>query len=321
MSKKVLIAGGAGYIGTKLSNTLIETGYDVTVVDLLWFGNHLSDGVDLWNKDIKNLTQEEIEGFDVVIFMAGLSNDPMANFDPVGNFIENGAVPAYLAYLSKKVGVPRFIYASSCSIYGFTDNEVMTEWSKSSPQYPYGMSKLQGESAILSMEDDSFRPISLRKGTVGGWSPRLRLDLVVNTMTKYALTEGKIVVHNPKLWRPLVDIRDVVQAYIKSIESELDVTGIFNIGNGNYTIGELAKEIKKELSANDIEVDVEIQNRQDVRNYLADETKAKKILDFNPQYSPRDSVAELLKNIPLADFNFSDPKYYNIQVFKDMVVR
>jgi len=318
MSNRILIAGGAGYIGTRLSNTLIADGYDVTVVDLLWFGNYLDKKVNLIQEDIKNLTIKDLEPYDVVIFMAGLSNDPMANFDPAGNFIENGAVPAYLAYLSKQANVQRFIYASSCSIYGFTNNEVMDERSASSPQYPYGISKLQGETAILGMEDDNFRPISLRKGTVGGWSPRLRFDLVVNTMTKFALTEGRIVVHNPELWRPLVDIRDVVQAYIKSIESELDVTGIFNVGNGNYKIGFLAKEIQEELKKDDINVEIETLYREDVRNYLADAKKAKHILGFEPKYSPKDSVRELLNNISVNDLNFNDKRYYNIEMFKEV---
>ena len=115
-----------------------------------------------------------------------------------------------MAFITKKAGISRFIYASTCSVYGFTDNEVMTEHSPVSPQYPYGISKLQAEYSIMNMKDNNFRPISLRKGTVGGWSPRMRFDLVVNTMTKCALTEKKIIVHNPNLWRPLVDIRDVV---------------------------------------------------------------------------------------------------------------
>ena len=108
------------------------------------------------------------------------------------------------------------MYASSCSVYGFTDNKVMTEDCPVNPQYPYGISKLQAEYSLMNLEDEVFRPISMRKGTVGGWSPRMRFDLVVNTMTKYALTQGKIVVHNPNLWRPLIDIRDVTQAYTKS---------------------------------------------------------------------------------------------------------
>ena len=163
------------------------------------------------------MTKEEISKYDVIVFMAGLSNDPMANFSPKTNFIENSAVPTYLAFLSKEAGVSRFIYASSCSVYGFTNDKIMTEDSLPKPDYPYGISKLQAEYSIMQMEDNNFRPISLRKGTIGGWSDRMRFDLVVNTMTKCALSEGKIVVNNPELWRPLIDIRDVVQAYEKAI--------------------------------------------------------------------------------------------------------
>ena len=207
---KVLVAGGGGYVGTRLCNEMANEGHQITAVDLFWFGNHLNSNVRAVKKDLIDLTRDEVSGYDAVVFLAGLSNDPMANFSPKRNFIENAAAPSYLSFISKEVGIPRFVYASSCSVYGFTDNKVMTEDSQVKPQYPYGISKLQAEYSLMNLQDESFRPISMRKGTVGGWSPRMRFDLVVNTMTKFALTQGKIVVHNPNLWRPLIDIRDVV---------------------------------------------------------------------------------------------------------------
>ena len=320
MKKKILLAGGGGYIGSLLTQKLLDRDYDITVADLLWFGNHLPvDKIDLWKKNIMDIKSDELVGFDAVVFMAGLSNDPMADFNPAMNFIENTAVPAYLAYISKKAGVNRFIYAGSCSVYGYSAEKLMYEDSEASlsPEYPYGISKLAGERVILDLEDNEFKPIILRKGTVGGWSPRMRYDLVVNAMTKTALTKGKIVVHNPSLWRPIIDINDVCTAYVRSIESNPFLSGVYNICYDNYTIGRLAEEIREELKDHGFEIELEILNRQDVRNYKACNTKAKVELDFVPSTPPRQSVKNILENIG-DNFDFSDKKYYNIKVFKEL---
>jgi nucleoside-diphosphate-sugar epimerase len=164
--KKVLLAGGAGYIGTLLTKELVAKNYDVEIVDLLWFGNKIKEDVKIHNKSILDLRTSDLESFDVVVFLAGLSNDPMANYNPPMNFIENSAVPSYLAFISKEAGVKRFVYASTCSVYGYTANNLMDETAKVEPQYPYGISKLAAEQSIINLTNDSFRPIALRKGTV-----------------------------------------------------------------------------------------------------------------------------------------------------------
>ena len=316
--RNILIAGGAGYIGTQLSNDLHSRGHNVTVVDLFWFGDYLNEGINIINKNLMELTVEDLLDYDAVVFLAGLSNDPMANFSPAKNFIENSAAPTYLAFISKEAGVFRFVYASSCSVYGFTDNEVMDEDSPVNPLYPYGISKLQGEYAIMNMADETFRPIAMRKGTVGGWSPRMRFDLVVNTMTKFALTGGKIVVHNPNLWRPLIDIRDVVTAYRKAIMCDPSISEVFNICGENYTIGRLAEDVVDTFSHHGMEIDVETQSRPDVRNYLASNRKAKDILGFEPQYGPESSIHQILNNVKESGIDILDKKFYNIQTFMDM---
>jgi len=316
--KRVLIAGGAGYIGTELSNDLSLRGHDVTVVDLFWFGNHLSDNVRQINKNLIDLKQEDVSGYDAVVFLAGLSNDPMANFSPSKNFIENAAAPTYLAFITKQAGVPRFVYASSCSVYGFTDNEVMDEDSPVNPQYPYGISKLQGEYAIMKMADEGFRPIAMRKGTVGGWSSRMRFDLVVNTMTKYALAQGKITVHNPNLWRPLIDIRDVVTAYRKAIMCSLNISEVFNICGENYTIGRLANDVVNTFAEAGTAIEVDTQNRPDVRNYLASNEKAKRILDFTPEFGPANSIQQILHHVSEKNIDLDDKRHYNIRTFMEL---
>src|SRR5215469_204878 len=148
---RLLIAGGAGYLGSVLIPRLLERGYKVDVVDLFWFGNRLPAEVEIINKDIFRLTAEDLESYDQVIFLAGLSNDPMAEFSPSKNFVYNAAAPAYLGYIAKMAKVKRIIYASSCSVYGYTENELYDETRPVSSSYPYGISKLQGEQAALQL--------------------------------------------------------------------------------------------------------------------------------------------------------------------------
>ncbi|MCH8327778.1 MAG: NAD(P)-dependent oxidoreductase, partial [Candidatus Marinimicrobia bacterium] len=134
---KLLIAGGAGYIGSHLIPKLLDRSYEVDVVDLLWFGNHLPDQIKVQQKDIFDLSVEDLKGYDQVIFLAGLSNDPMAEFSPSTNFISNAAAPAYLGYIAKRAGASRYIYAGSCSVYGYTIDELYDEESPTVCSYPY----------------------------------------------------------------------------------------------------------------------------------------------------------------------------------------
>src|ERR1700723_729666 len=205
---KVLVAGGAGYVGNVLIPKLLDRGYKVDVVDLFWFGNHLPRQVGILNKDIFQLSVEDLEPYEQVIFLAGLSNDPMAEFSPSKNFIFNAAAPAYLAYTAKNAKVKRYIYASSCSVYGYTENELYDETRPVGSSYPYGISKLQGEQEALQLTNDEFSVICLRKGTISGYSPRMRLDLIVNTMFKTALRDGVVTVNNPSIWLPTLRIED-----------------------------------------------------------------------------------------------------------------
>src|SRR6266481_136227 len=176
---KLLVAGGAGYVGSALIPRLQERGYLVDVADLFWFGNHLPQETRILNKDLFDLTVEDLKNYDQVIFLAGLSNDPMAEFSPSKNFVYNAAAPAYLAYTAKKAGVKRYVYASSCSVYGYTVNELYDETRPVASAHPYGISKLQGEQAVMNLMDENFSVVALRKGTISGYSPRMRLDLIV----------------------------------------------------------------------------------------------------------------------------------------------
>src|SRR6267143_495685 len=216
---RLLIAGGAGYIGSALIPRLLDRGYLVDVVDLFWFGNHLPAATRIISKDIFDLMVEDLVDYDQVVFLAGLSNDPMAEYAPNKNFIYNAAAPAFLAYIAKKAGVKRYIYASSCSVYGYTDNELFDESCPVSSSYPYGISKLQGEQAVMNLADAKFSVIALRKGTASGYSPRMRFDLIVNTMFKHAVRDKRITVNNPSIWRPIVSTADAANAYVRAIEA------------------------------------------------------------------------------------------------------
>jgi nucleoside-diphosphate-sugar epimerase len=317
--KKILIVGGAGYVGTRLSNHLSEKGYNISVVDNFWFGDFLNDNIIKIKKSLWEIKPEELEGLDAVLFLAGLSNDPMAMFRPDLNFIENSSAPVYLGFIAKQAGVKRFICASSCSVYGYTKNKTLNENSLVKPSYAYGISKLQCEQGITTLEDDNFRPILFRKGTVGGWSPKMRYDLVVNTMLKSALTTGQIIVNNPKLWRPLVDIRDVIQGYEKAIEADLDVTGIFNLSGVNLTIGDLGQKLCDELNILGINTKLTINNNPDVRNYKVSTNKIEDELGYKAQYTPIDSLTEILDNIDISNYDFNKDIYHNINIFKQIL--
>ena len=315
---RILVAGGAGYIGSTLIPKLLERGYEVDVVDLFWFGNALPAEVGIVNRDLFDLQVNDLKEYEQVIFLAGLSNDPMAEFSPSKNFIFNAAAPAYLCYIAKQAGVRRYVYASSCSVYGYTENELFDEDRPVSSSYPYGISKLQGEHAVMQLIDKNFSVIALRKGTVSGYSPRMRFDLIINTMFKCAMKDGVIRVNNPAIWRPILSIEDAALAYIRAIEASEGLSGIFNIASGNHTVGEVADlvtlTIEQELGTR---IGLDIKQIKDIRNYKVSMERAKNILSFHPHHSVQSIVRNLIENMPKCS-DWDNPNYYNIQVFKEL---
>jgi len=316
---KILLAGGAGYIGSLLIPKLLEHGYEVGVIDLLWFGNHLPPTVNVKQQDLFDCQPKDFESYDQVIFLAGLSNDPMAEFNPALNFISNGALPSYLAYVAKLGGVRRFIYGSSCSIYGYTVNQLYDEESPVTCGYPYGISKLQGERGVLQMlEEDKFSVISLRQGTVCGYSPRIRFDLIVNTMYKSCFVNGKVTVNNASIWRPILDIRDAVNGYLRAVQADLSISGVFNLVSDNYTVGQVGDLVKDEVELlTGKKIGIEIKNIQDFRNYKVSWQKAKTILGYEPKFTVSDIVADLYKHQEEYG-DFEQDSFYNIRTFKNL---
>lgn len=315
---KILVAGGAGYVGNVLIPKLLDRGYKVDVVDLFWFGNHLPRQVGILNKDIFHLSVEDLEPYQQVIFLAGLSNDPMAEFSPSKNFIFNAAAPAYLAYTAKNAKVKRYIYASSCSVYGYTENELFDEGRPVSSMYPYGISKLQGEQAAMQLADETFSVISLRKGTISGYSPRMRFDLIINTMFRNAVRDHVITVNNPSIWRPILSIEDAAMAYIRAVEASDKLSGVFNIASGNYTVGEIGDLVKTTVEERlGSRVNLNIKHIQDFRNYKVSTDKASNVLSFHASGNVKTIVGTLVDNMKKFE-DWDNPMYSNIQSFKKL---
>jgi nucleoside-diphosphate-sugar epimerase len=312
---KLLVIGGSGYIGSRLVPFLIDRGHEVHVADLMWFGNHLPPEAVL--EDPNSLTSEDsFQNYDQVLFLAGLSNDPMANFNPTANMFSNSTFPTQLALYAKRAGVRRFIYASSCSVYAGLSSTIWNEEMAVEPLYPYGISKYSGEKGCFSCQDNDFSVILLRKGTVGGYSPRMRLDLLVNKMFKDAFRDQKIVVENPLIQRPILDIRDACEAYLLAIEADYSIDGAFNIASENVSLQEIADLLKKELeSTTDKKISIETRNESIYRNYRVETEKAEKQLGFKPKFFLSDTIKDLLDNVRLFS-DWENDTYYNLRIFE-----
>lgn len=318
--KKVLLLGGGGFIGSALTPYLQSAGYDLKVVDLFWFGNNLPGNIETEKADNFNIALKDFEGFDAVVFLSGLSNDPMAEFSPKDNFIYNTGLPGYVGFMAREAGVKRFVYASSCSVYGYTRNRTFTEDDLAVCNYPYGASKLQGEQALLSLADENFSVVCLRQGTVCGYSPRMRLDLAINTMFKNAISLGKITLSNAKIWRPILGLKDLCQGYHKAIEADLQGGQIFNIASFNTTIGELSREVAEFVQERyGISVEITDNKVQDYRNYKVSTEKAHAMLGYEPKQDAIDILEELAANLESFK-NFEDERFYNISVFKKLML-
>ena len=315
---KILVAGGAGFIGSVVVPKLADRGYEVDVIDWCWFGNHLPDNIKLIKKNIFDITEAELKVYDTVIFLGGVSNDPMAEFSPKDNFIYNSALPAYLCFMAKKAKVKRFIYAGSCSVYGYTVDELYDEESPTVSAYPYGISKLQGELSVMQMQDDDLSVICFRQGTVCGYSPRMRLDLVINTMFKNAISLGQITLNNPAIWRPVVSLHDLSDAYIRAVEASDEISGVFNVSSANYTLGQLGDIVKERIEENTGKaIHLQINHNMDFRNYKVSCDKAARVLGYVPKDDAGAIVDALFENFEKFK-DFDNPEYYNIQIFKSI---
>lgn len=325
--RKVLLVGGAGYVGTVLAGELIERGYAVRILDRMYYGEenlrHIRDRVELIVGDMRTITPEILDGIDAVLNVGGLSNDPTAEYNPKANYEMNTVASHQLAILCKKHGVQRYIFASSCSIYdqgvGNGLNDILQdETSPVNPRAAYSFSKYEAEKLLLQMVDERFCPVILRKGTIYGFSPRMRYDLVVNTFIKDALAKGVLLLHyGGEIWRPLVDVRDVARAYIACLEAEVSkVRGqVFNFCFQNVRISELALRVRETLRQMGIQADIRPDyGYKAVRNYRVSTRKIEQVLGIYPKVTIEESVTDMIHKIKEYGYtDFDNPKYYNIR--------
>jgi nucleoside-diphosphate-sugar epimerase len=326
----ILVVGGAGYVGSVLVRELLERGYAVKVFDRMYYGDHgireVLERIKLVIGDVRCMDVSVLDGVDAVINLSGLSNDPTAEYNPKANFEMNTLANESLARLCKKKGIRRFIFASSCSIYdvGIGNDEkdiVLDEESPVNPKAAYSSSKFQAERILLSMTSDDFSPVILRKGTIYGFSPRMRYDLVVNTFLKDSLSKGALTIHyGGEMWRPLVDVRDAARAYITCLQAdESKVKGeIFNVVHGNFRISELALRVLQALKGVDVRAELKPDYRyHGVRSYRVSGKKIERALDFKPAVSVEEAVKDMVDSIRRYRYtDFDNPRYYNIAWMK-----
>jgi nucleoside-diphosphate-sugar epimerase len=248
---KIVITGTEGYLGSLLAPLLLEQGHDVLAIDTGyykagWLYHAGSVTPRTLNKDIRQVTAEDIEGYDAVVHMAELSNDPTGELAPHITYEINHKGSVHLAHLAKEAGVTRFVYMSSCSVYGIADSDYVTEESPVSPQTAYAVCKTLVERDLPALADDCFSPTFLRNATAYGASPRMRFDIVLNNLSGLAFTTKEIkLVSDGTPWRPLVHGLDIAKAISCALQAPREVihNQIFNVGDTshNYTVREIAE--------------------------------------------------------------------------------
>ena len=301
---KVLIVGGRGYLGSVLCNLMCKHN-NVTSIDLGWFPTKLDNRVHDIVDNAFNV--RDLTSFDSVICLAGISNDPVADINPSETFANNVGLTFHLAKIAKRDGVKSFIYSSSCSIYGWKDSLVTEQDLPETVSY-YGTSKLLGE-RVSFLSSPEFRVVTFRMGTLSGVSPRMRFDLLLNTMFASLKTQGKIVVNCPDIWRPVLCVREAAKIYMKAVNEDC-FNGIYNLASFNCTILDAANVMKKHFGG-----DIQINNGVDVRNYSADVSKIKRLANLE---STLDTIAIDLKNINIVD-DLNSCCYYNIKTYKEIM--
>jgi nucleoside-diphosphate-sugar epimerase len=319
----ILVAGGAGYIGCVLIPKLVERGYKVRLLDRMYFGEQgldsVRDKIETVIADVRDIPDSALDGVDGVINLSGLSNDPTAEFDPEANWQMNAVATETLGEMCVKRGIERYVFASSCSLYDGLPPGMHDEDAPIEPRAAYATSKRYGEEALLKLADQGLTPVLLRNGTVYGYSPRMRFDLVVNTFVKDALLTGKLLLHGGGwMWRPLVDVRDVADAMIAAYEAPAEtVRGqIFNVLHSNYQIRELAMIVAgsvRLVTGRTIELE-EVPAPKLTRDYECSNAKLSVTLGFIPRHSVLEAVTDLLERIGGANpAELTDPRCYNIR--------
>jgi nucleoside-diphosphate-sugar epimerase len=322
----VVVTGGAGYIGCVLIPRLLEQGYRVRVLDRLFFGSEglkpWLDHIELVRGDLRRPPAGLLKGAMGIINLGGLSAEPAAEYNPEANRSMNTEGVRILAMEAKRQGVRRFIQASSGSIYdvgaGNPEKDFLQD--ESTPVAPfrvYSITKREAEKMLIDLAEEELCPVMLRQGSVYGYSPRMRFDLVVNAFVRDAMTRGYVVLHNGgQMWRPILSVEDAVEAYLTVLEApESKVRGqIFNVLNENVRISELALRVRNALAALGIACDIRPDYvPRNLRSCQANGRRFREAFKFEFRHSVEDTVKELVEKIRAGAFaEIGHPRYHNI---------
>jgi len=298
---RILITGHKGYIGTVMAPLLADAGHEIVGLDSdlfeqCTFGEKPREFPSI-RKDLRDVERGDLEGFEAVIHLAGLSNDPLGNLNPDLTYDINYHASVRLALLSKEAGVKRFLFSSSCSTYGAAGDKILDETAEFNPVTPYGRSKVLVEQDVAKLAGPNFSPTFLRNATAYGVSPRLRFDLVLNNLTAWALTTGRVYIKSDGTpWRPIVHIEDISRAFLAALEAPIEAihNQAFNVGRTeeNYQIRDLAEIVKETVPGCTIEFAADA--GPDKRCYRADFSRIRKALPrFRPQWDARRGAREL----------------------------
>ena len=327
---RVLLTGHLGYIGTILAPCLIEEGHQVVGLDSNFYEQctfgHFSPDIPTIHKDIRDVKAEDLNGFDAIIHLAALSNDPLGNLNPDLTYEINHRASVRLAELAKTAGVQRYLFSSSCSTYGAAGEEMLTEEASFNPVTPYGHSKVLVEQDVSRLADDRFSPTFLRNATAYGVSPRLRFDIVLNNLVAWAFTTGQVLIKSDgSPWRPIVHIEDISRAFMLMLTAprELVHNQAFNIGvnSENYTVRDIA-EIVRETVPN-CHIEYAKDGEPDKRSYRVNFDKLYKTFpSFSLKWNARLGAQELLsayQKIGLKLEEFEGPRYKQIDHIKKLL--
>lgn len=304
---RVLITGNQGYLGTVMSEVLSAEGHSITGLDSGYFadcvmGTAPTDPVTI-AKDLRDVTADDLEGIDAVIHLAALSNDPLGYLEPGITHDINHHASVRLAKAAKEAGVSRYLYASTCSVYGAAGEGLVTEDAELNPLTPYAESKVRVEADVAELADSSFSPVFLRNATAFGFSPRLRADIVLNNLVGHAVYTGDVrVLSDGTPWRPLVHARDIALAFSLSLSAPKEAIhcAAFNVGSelNNVTVAEIAEAVVEAVPGSKLVITGE--NGADPRSYRVDFSAIRKALGYEAQWSIADGAVELTREYEAA---------------------
>lgn len=319
---QVLVTGHLGYIGCLLVKLIEDKGWSVTGLDSGLFRDCAVAAVPRVRaiaKDVRDIEQRDIEAFDAVLHLAGLSNDPMGDLDPETTLDINYQGTQRLAELAKRAGVRRFVYASSCSVYGAGGDDVLSEQDAFNPVTPYAKSKVLSEQALQRLADESFCPVYLRAATAYGVSPMIRFDLVLNNLVAWAVATGRIHIKSDGTpWRPLAHAEDIARAYVAMLEAPVEAihNQAFNVGRNddNHRVRDIAELVGEALPR----AKIEYAAKPDVdrRNYKVDFSKIESLVPgFRPRWTAREGAQQLydaIERLKLTTRDFEGSRYSRV---------